>query len=134
MPATGLTLEFGVVSTDDHLQEAPDVWTSRMSKQKFGDDIPQIVSRDDGTETWIIAGEGMPGLLALGEVQGARDDRAAPPPEHWSEIPTKTYVPKDRLAAMDEDGVDVQTFFPNIAGITNGTFQTIRDSDYRLAC
>ena len=72
--------------------------------------------------------------MALGEVQGAREDRAAPPPTHWSEIPTKTYVPADRLGAMDEDGIDAQTFFPNIAGINNGTFQTIGTEDYRLAC
>src|SRR5260221_232729 len=105
-----------------------------MAAAKFGDDIPHIITRPDGSESWVIAGEPMPGLLALGEVQGAREDRAAAPPQHWSEIPTKTYVLKDRLGAMDEDGVDVQTFFPNIAGITNGTFQTIVDADFRMAC
>jgi predicted TIM-barrel fold metal-dependent hydrolase len=130
----GMEVKFGVISTDDHLQEAPDVWTSRMSTAKFGDDIPQIVTMPDDTESWIVAGQPMPGLLALGEVQGAREDRAAPPPTHWSEIPTKTYVPADRLRAMDEDGVDGQTFFPNIAGITNGTFQTVGSEEYRLAC
>ena len=134
MPENSLTIKFGVISTDDHLQEAPHVWTERMSKARFGDDIPHIVSEPDGSEHWLIAGQPVPGLLALGEVQGAREDRAAPPPTHWSEIPTKTYVPVDRLRAMDEDGVDGQTFFPNIAGITNGTFQKIGTEDYRLAC
>jgi predicted TIM-barrel fold metal-dependent hydrolase len=35
---------------------------------------------------------------------------------------------------MDEDGIDCQTFFPNIAGITNGTFQNVGSEDYRRAC
>ena len=35
-----LKMKYGVISADDHVQEAPDVWTKRMSKAKFGDDIP----------------------------------------------------------------------------------------------
>ena len=133
MPENSLTIKFGVISTDDHLQEAPHVWTERMSKARFGDDIPHIVSEPDGSEHWLIAGQPVPGLLALGEVQGAREDRAAPP-THWSEIPTKTYVPVDRLRCHGRGRRGWQTFFPNIAGITNGTFQKIGTEDYRLAC
>ena len=134
MADTGLKIRYGVVSTDDHLQEAPTVWTDRMSKAKFGDDIPHIQKTPDGSEGWVINGVPVPGLMALGEVQGAREDRAAPPPHYWSEIPEKTYVPSQRLSAMDEDRVDAQTFFPNIAGITNGTFQSIGSEDYRMGC
>ena len=45
-----LKMKYGVVSADDHVQEAPDVWTNRMSKAKFGDDIPHIVELPDGTQ------------------------------------------------------------------------------------
>ena len=31
-------MQYGVISADDHVQEAPDVWTKRMSKAKFGDE------------------------------------------------------------------------------------------------
>ena len=34
-----LMMKYGVIPADDHVQEAPDVWTKRMSKAKFGDDI-----------------------------------------------------------------------------------------------
>ena len=51
-----LKLKYGVISADDHVQEAPDVWTNRMSKSKFGDDIPHIVTHPDGSQTWALGG------------------------------------------------------------------------------
>ena len=34
-------MQYRVISTDDHLQETPDTYTSRMSK-KWGSKIPQL--------------------------------------------------------------------------------------------
>ena len=49
-----LKMKYGVISADDHVQEAPDVWTKRMSKTKFGDEIPHIVDLPDGSQTWAL--------------------------------------------------------------------------------
>ena len=46
-----IELKFGAISTDDHVQEAPDTWTVRMSKAHWGDRIPRLFELDDGAET-----------------------------------------------------------------------------------
>ena len=51
-----LQMKYGVISADDHVQEAADVWTNRMSKAKFGDDIPHIVELPEGIRPGPWAG------------------------------------------------------------------------------
>ena len=45
------------ISVNDHVQETPDVWTSRLSKSKWGDRIPQIKRNGDGAEHWVVDGQ-----------------------------------------------------------------------------
>ena len=35
-------LNHGLISVDDHVQEPPDLWTSRLSKSRWGDRIPHL--------------------------------------------------------------------------------------------
>lgn len=35
----------------------------------------------------------------------------------WSDVPECTYVPAERVKAMDADGVDVHTFYPNVGSV-----------------
>jgi predicted TIM-barrel fold metal-dependent hydrolase len=124
-------MQYRVISTDDHLQEAPDTYTSRMS-QKWGDLIPQIRENGDGTQAWYIHGEPRKGPNAVASIHGTMPDRTKPP-KRWEEVPPKSYVPAERVKAMVEDGVDVHTFFANIAGIAGNTFSDNRfDEAYRL--
>ena len=57
-------------------------------------------------------------------------------PDRWEDMPKKTYVPTERLKAMEEDGVDVHTFFSNIAGVAGQTFSNpiYEDVDFRMEC
>ena len=111
-------MEYHVISTDDHLQEGPETWTSRMSKQKWGERIPQLRRDDDGTDHWWIDGQRQG--LGVGSVRGIMP--VGKPPLRWEDVPLKAYVPAERIKAMDEDGVDVHTFFGNIAGVAGNTF------------
>ena len=69
-------MKYGVISTDDHLQEGPETWTARMSKNKWGDRIPQVKRGDNGEDAWYIYGQ--PRLAGysgkLGVVSGALED------------------------------------------------------------
>jgi predicted TIM-barrel fold metal-dependent hydrolase len=128
-----IPLKYGVISTDEHVQEAPDLWTSRLSKAKFGEDIPHIVEQPDGTEKWLIGGQitsQPPHELAIvtAASEPSRD------PQRWEEVPRSTYLPSERLKAMDRDQVDTHTFFPNISGLTNNKFQREGSEEFRLAC
>ena len=128
-----LRLKYGVISTDEHVQEAPDLWTNRMSRARFGDEIPHIGERD-GRQMWLLRGERLlKGRHYLAQVAAAMEPRNRDP-VRWEDVPRKTYVPSERLKAMDLDGVDTHTFFPNVAGITNQHFQREGSEEFRLAC
>lgn len=136
-----LKLKYGAISTDEHIQEAPDVWTNRMSKAKFGDDIPHIVDLPSGAQEWRALGEpliksgdrGAGDRGALAWVVGATRNGVMNS-RRWEDVPKTTYVPSERLKAMDQDQVDTHTFFPNIAGVSNTTFQKKGPPEFRLAC
>lgn len=126
-----LKLKFGVISTDEHAQETPDLWTSRMSKAKFGDDIPHLGEMPDGTHRWFFRGKPAGPRIASG---GVATTPRLEEPRRWEKVPKSAYVPSERIKAMDLDRVDTHTFFPDIAGITNNNFQKDGDPEYRIAC
>ena len=66
-----IKMQYGVISVDDHVQEAPDVWTNRMSRAKFGDHIPHIVDLPDGSQTWALGGSSK-GFAGLARVSGVK--------------------------------------------------------------
>lgn len=125
-----LKLKYGVVSTDEHIQEADDTWTGRMSKEKFGDDIPHIGDMPDGTQQWFISGKPKGPRIASGGVAVTPKLKV---PTRWEFVPKNTYVPAERLKAMDLDEVDTHTFFPDIAGLSNANFQQEGSEEFRLA-
>ena len=145
-------MKYKVISTDDHLQEAPHTWTARMSRAKWGDRIPHIERHEDGTEWWHLNDQPTQGGFSgrLGIVSGVLPDRAKFSPTKWEEMPEISYVPAERIKAMDQDGVDVHTFFGNISGIAGTTFSnpafegargtigansgTVEDEEFRIEC
>ena len=103
-----MELKFGVISVDDHVQEHPEVWTSRLSKAKFGDRIPQIKRQPDGTEIWQI--DGVPISLRGGASEGvaAVGGAMADPtqePKTWEEVPKETYIPPKDLTQWTKMGL-----------------------------
>ena len=128
-----LKLKYGAISSDDHIQEAPDVWTNRMSKAKFGDDIPHIAEQPDGSQAFIIMGKPALRGARLAIVNATTVPRNSPV-RRWEDVPKMTYVPAERLKAMDLDHLDTNTFFPNVAGLANATFQREGSEEFRLAC
>src|SRR2546427_7411631 len=123
-----LKMKYGVISADDHVQEAPDVWTNRMSKGKFGDDIPHIVDLPDGSQTWALGGTSK-GFGGLARIAGVKAKVRT-----WDEVPRSTYVAAERLKILDQEEVDASVLFPNIIGITNQNFQKEGSEEFRLAC
>ena len=94
----------GFISADDHVQEHPEVWTARLSKNKWGDRIPHLERQPDGTERWTVDGRRLPltGVALSGALMADRVRE----PQRWEEVPKMAYMPRERLRAMDADGVD----------------------------
>jgi len=127
-----MELKYGFISADDHVQEHPEVWTKRMSKAKWGERIPHIERQSDGTERWVVDGKKID-LASVAIAGGAMADRAREP-QRWEEVPSVAYTPRERLAAMDVDGVDYSVLYPSIAGRAGETFGRLTDPELELAC
>ena len=126
-----MAFEYKRIDVDSHCQEKPDTWTSRMSKAKWGDRIPQIREKD-GREYWICDGkEMMNGWLAL--CHGVIPDRKSLP-THWRDVPSMIYTADGRMRAMDRDGVSAQALFPNTAGVGGEAFMRKMDPEFRKDC
>lgn len=121
----------GFISVDDHVQEPPDLWTSRLP-DKWGDRVPHLEKNGDGTEHWVVDGE----VLLGGRVADAgafMDDRNRAP-RTWGEVPKAAYLPAERLKAMDAAGVERSVLFPTVAGMAGEAFGRVEDPELELAC
>ena len=118
-----------VISTDDHILEDRDFF-SRWLPAKYKDQAPQVRSFPGEPDAWVFGSQKRPiGTAAI----GATPDRSVRITS-WDKIPTMTYRPAERLLAMDRDGVDVHTLFPNSIGFAGAQFNNLEDPGLRLAC
>lgn len=122
----------GFISVDDHVQEHPEVWTKRLSKEKWGDRIPHIARQANGNERWVVDGRVLP-LTGVASAGALMADRARDP-QRWADVPKMAYDPRERLKAMDADGVDYSVLYPTVAGEAGHIFGRIADADLELAC
>lgn len=121
-----------LISVDDHVQEPPDLWASRLSKSRWGDRVPHVERQPDGTERWVVDGKPIP-LGGVASAQAVMPDRSAQP-QRWEDVPRVVYDPAERLRAMDADGVDYSVLYPTVAGVGGETFGRLTDPDLELAC
>jgi predicted TIM-barrel fold metal-dependent hydrolase len=122
----------GFISVDDHVQEPPDLWTSRLSKDKWGDRIPHLEKNKDGGEHWVADDEILLGgsVAQAGALMEDRNDE----PGSWDDVPAEAYDPKARLKAMDTAGADYAVLYPTVAGMAGEAFGGIKDPELQLAC
>ena len=125
-------LKYGLISVDDHVQEPPDLWTSRLSKRRWGDRIPHVTTTADGTEQWVVDGQVLLGgrLARAGALMPDRNTE----PNRWEEVPLAAYQPSERLKIMDAAGVDYSVLFPIVAGMAGEAFGRLHDPELELAC
>ena len=106
---TTATRQYRLISADSHVNEPPDLWTSRVPS-RFADRAPRIESFDQG-DAWVLEGVADPINFGMNACAGL-------PPEEmtgwkrFDEIRRGGYDPVARLAEMDEDGVDAEVLYP----------------------
>jgi predicted TIM-barrel fold metal-dependent hydrolase len=122
----------GFISVDDHVQEHPRVWTDRLSSKKWGDRIPRLEKDSEGFESWIIDGVKYP--LCDSVTPGTLMPGRAGKRKSWSDIPKCVYDPKERLKAMEIDGLSYSVLYPSVAGIAGERFERVKDLELRQAC
>jgi len=137
-----MKINFGVISSDSHGQLHKDAFTSRMSKAKFGDRIPQLVETTDQAnmsdptdrlvERWRINGKFVEKRGVSNCAAYMNDPMRATFPQRWEEVPKGVYDPTERLKVLATDGIDGEVLYPN-PPIQNATFFQ-SDADFELAC
>jgi predicted TIM-barrel fold metal-dependent hydrolase len=104
---------YRVISSDNHVFESPDLWTSR-AKPAFKDRVPQLVREYDG-DWWYCDGHRVIGLSP-----GAQTGMRFEAPEKmvrtttFDRVRRGGYVPEEHLKDMDADGVDVSIVYPTV--------------------
>ena len=121
---------YRVISSDSHVIEPEDLWTSRMPA-RYMDRAPHIVSLEDA-DWWFCDGRKVTGL-AIGSQVGLRFE--APEKlrqEHrYEEVRPGGYYPNEHVKDMDADGVDVGVLYPSIGF---AMYRTVPDSELLNAC
>jgi len=121
-----------IVSADDHAQEHPEVWTSRMSKARWGERIPHVETQPDGSDRWVVDGEPLTqaGVASAGALMPDRSIE----PRRWADVPDEAFRPSARLKAMDTDGVETSVLYPTVAGVGGEVFGRLQDAELELDC
>jgi predicted TIM-barrel fold metal-dependent hydrolase len=122
-----------VIDSDTHVIEPPDLWTSRVSVQKWGDLVPHVKWDDSAQEmAWFFGDKKVSGVASA-----AMAGWHQYPPYHAArleDVDPATWDAHARLRRMDEYGIHAAVLYPNVAGFGTGRFLEIKDSDLMLAC
>lgn len=109
-----------IIDTDTHVNEPRDLWTSRMSKQKWGNLIPEVrwVDEKNG-EFWCIDGKPLftVGTCIMVPDENGRPVRSPAFPDYaqsYDQMHPSAYDSHERLKVMDSYGIQAAALFPNL--------------------
>ena len=100
---------YELISADSHVNEPPDLWTSRVPA-RYVDRAPRIERFERG-DAWVLEGAREPVPFGRNACAGM----GPWPPDPWMRFEEGRpggYEPKARLLDQDLDGVDAEVLFP----------------------
>ena len=116
---------YRIISSDNHVFEPPDLWTSRV-QPKFRDRAPYVIS-DENSDVWIVDGARSAGV-GSGSNTGVRFEA----PESLSfedrieNLRPGGFIPDEHVKDMDTDSIDVSIVYPTV-GL--GLYKSVEDSE-----
>jgi predicted TIM-barrel fold metal-dependent hydrolase len=116
-----------IISSDDHIQEPPDTWTSRLP-QNLRDRAPRLEKTPEG-DVWVVENR-RARLIGLQFAAGKPFEEYQMTARVFSEIRPGAYDPAERLKDMDHDGVYAHTLYSNC----HPFLFSISDFELRWAC
>jgi predicted TIM-barrel fold metal-dependent hydrolase len=122
-----------VIDADSHISEPADLWTSRVSVQKWGEMVPHVQFDEKINEDrWFMGGR--PFMPTAGAAMAGWKE---PPPDHppsLEEADHGSWDARERLKRMDEYGIWAQVIYPNVGGFGSGNFVSLTDDELRYEC
>ena len=114
-----------IISSDDHVYEPGDLWTSRMDSA-LKERGPRIQRVEDGADYWFCDGQQMISVIGGTQVgvrfEGADKLRLR---DIEDNIRPGGYIPEEHIKDMAIDGVEVSVLYPTVALM----FYNVPDSD-----
>ena len=105
--------DYRIISSDNHVFEPGDLWTSRVSA-KYKDLAPRVINLgDDSGDMWVVGEQHI-----LNPAAGAETGERFETPEatgrahKMEDLRPGGYIPEEHVKDMDIDGVDISIVYP----------------------
>ena len=105
---------YKIISSDSHIVEPPDLWSSR-AEAKWKDRVPRIIRGEDGWDMWYCDGEKILDPITFGQA-GLRfeDQEKMANRGVFDSIPLGGYIPDEHVKDMDIDGIVGGAIYPSM--------------------
>jgi predicted TIM-barrel fold metal-dependent hydrolase len=122
-----------IIDVDSHVTEPPDLWTSRISVAKWGDQVPHVRWDDRWQEQrWFVGDRSFIGV-GVGAMAGWKDFVPSQPPT-MDDADPGSWDPVARIARLDQYGVWGQLIYPNILGFHWHAILSTKNPALMLEC
>lgn len=122
--------EYKFISGDSHLEIDSKWWIDRVP-EKYRDQAPRVIHLPDGTDAWMVEGQGLRGVPF--DLYGGKGRDIWKPWGQNYETTPGTGDAHQRLREQEIDGIDAEVLFP---GQASGPYfwRNIKDDDAYKAC
>ncbi|MBV9996365.1 MAG: amidohydrolase [Caulobacteraceae bacterium] len=109
--------DYRIISADGHLEVNPQLWQDYIP-QKYRPLGPKLVDNPGvgGGKAWMVEGGANVIPLGLAMCGGLRFDQFKPSGWTYEDNARGTGDAKQRLAEMDQDGIDAEVLYPGVFG------------------
>ena len=144
---------YRVISSDNHVFEPSDLWTTRGEVSKYGDRLPRVISLGGDVGRSVVGTRGedaisrgdwwfVDGHKTMGAFAATQTGLRFEEPEKLSmegnigDVRRGGYIPEEHVKDMDIDGIDISIVFPTVGLILyslpdgqllNSLFRTYND-------
>ena len=125
------TEDLVLISVDDHVVEPPDMF-ERHIPDKYRDEAPRLIHREDGSDAWLFQGKELPNI-GLNAVAGRPPEEYGLEPTSFDEMREGTWDIHKRVRDMDANGVLGSMCFPSFPQLCGQLFARTKDKDLALA-
>ena len=118
--------EYRIISSDNHVVEPPDLWTTRI-EPKFRDRGPRVERDEEGHAFWYVDGVKSQSFASMASQPGVRFENPQDLKQYdeWENARLGAYIPEEAIKDMDIDGVDVGLIYPSVGQIM---YFSVKDS------
>ena len=135
-----ITDRIQVVDADSHVSEPYDLWTSRVSTKKWGENVPHVIPdprepREEGrpvNDVWVFGDEV---VMEAGKLAMAGHKEYFPShPRTLADGHPAAYDARERIKYLDAEGLHAQVLYPNVGGFGAGRFLKLGEPALMLEC